>query len=190
MSDSPALGVSSPPPAPPLPPARPQSDISKDSGFILKVRSAPPDWFYQAPNPPPLINHHAAPTGLYFFYGTLQDPCMLTEILGLDAKLNLRPGYITGYSAKLWGQYPALIDGPPGNIIEGMVFDVQTVKQGARLAEYETQAYSVKPCFIKYTDGKEPATAYGNVFMFVGDERELSEGEFDLKLWLQRMGRE
>ncbi|EFW14641.1 hypothetical protein D8B26_007013 [Coccidioides posadasii str. Silveira] len=164
MSDSPALGVSSPPPAPPLPPARPQSDISKDSGFILKVRSAPPDWFYQALNPPPLIDHHAAPTG--------------------------PPGYITGYSAKLWGQYPALIDGPPGNIIEGMVFDVQTVKQGARLAEYETQAYSVKPCFIKYTDGKEPATAYGNVFLFVGDERELSEGEFDLKLWLQSMGRE
>jgi hypothetical protein len=189
MSNSPTPGGLSPPPAPPLPPARSQSDISKYSDFILKVRSAPPDWFYQPPNPPPLIDHNAAPTGPYFFYGTLQDPHMLTEILDLDAKPNLRPGYIIGYSAKLWGQYPALKDSPPGNIIESIVFDVQTVEQGTRLAEYETRAYGVKPCFIKYTDDKEPASAYGNVFMFVGDERELSEGEFDLKLWLQRIGR-
>ena len=130
MSDSPASGGSSPLPA------RPQSDISKDSGFILKVRSAPPEWFYQAAThgPTPSIDHHVPPTGLYFFYGTLQDPRMLTEILGLDMKPNLRPGYIIGYSAKLWDQYPALKDGPPGNIIEGMVFDVQTVEQGVRFS--------------------------------------------------------
>lgn len=108
MSDALASGCSSPPSAPPLP-ARSQNDISKDSGFILKVRSAPPDWFYQAPNSPSLIYHHAALTGVYFFYGMLQDPHMLAEILDLDAKPNLGSGYITGYSTKLWG--PACVGG-------------------------------------------------------------------------------
>lgn len=116
---------------------------------------------------------------------------MLTEILGLAPKgnLDLRPGYITGYSCKLWGQYPALIDGPPGNIVEGMVYNVQTIEDGGKLAEYETRNYRAQPCFITYTDDKEPATADGNAFTFVGDPRELDEGEFDLKLWLRRMGR-
>ncbi|QSS58813.1 hypothetical protein I7I51_08242 [Histoplasma capsulatum] len=100
MSDSLASGCSSPPSATPLP-ARSQNDIFKDSGFILKVRSAPPDWFYQAPYPPSLIDHYAALTGLYFFYGMLQVPRMLAEILDLDAKPDLRSGYITGHSTKL-----------------------------------------------------------------------------------------
>ncbi|EDN03183.1 predicted protein [Histoplasma mississippiense (nom. inval.)] len=64
----------------------------------------------------------------------------------------------------LKGQH-ALKDGPPGNIIEGMVSDVQTVEQSTGLAEYEIRVYGVKPCFIKFTDGKEPRTAYGNVFI-------------------------
>ncbi|QSS53819.1 hypothetical protein I7I53_01197 [Histoplasma capsulatum var. duboisii H88] len=55
--------------------------------------------------------------------------------------------------------------------MECMVFDVQTIEQSTGLAEYETRVYGVKPCFIKFTDGKEPRTAYGNVFMFAGDER-------------------
>jgi hypothetical protein len=164
---------------------------SKVSPFILKVRCAPLEWFYQAPNPPPLVDRFAAPTGVYFFYGTLMDPRILTEVLGLASKMkpDLRPGYIIGYSCKLWGQYPALVDGPPGNIVEGMVYNVQTVEDGEKLAAYETRNYGVKPCFITYTDGKEPATAFGNTFTFAGHPRELNEGEFDLKLWLKRMGR-
>ena len=47
----------------------------------------------------------------------------------------------------------------------------------------------MKPCLIQYIDGKKLTSTYGNGFMFVGNERELSEGEFDLKLWLQRMRR-
>ncbi|KKZ67139.1 hypothetical protein EMCG_07161 [[Emmonsia] crescens] len=122
------------------------------------------------------------------------DPQMLTEILSLAPydepnNPNLRPGYIVGSSCKLWGQYPALVDGPPENIVKGMVCDVQTVEDGEKLAAYETRNYAVKPCFVTYTDGKEPATAFGHTFAFAGDPRELDEGEFDLKIWLRRMGR-
>lgn len=177
-----------PPPPPPLPPSRPDQ---KEPPFRLKARSAPPDWFYQAPIPPPLTDRPAAPTGFYFFYGTLMDPKMPTEILDLDpeTKPELRPGKILGYETKLWGQYPALIKGPPGSVVEGMAYNVQTVEDGEKLAAYETRYYETQPCPIKYTDNKEPATEDGNVFMFAGDPRELSEGGFDLKVWLRRMGR-
>jgi hypothetical protein len=119
------------------------------------------------------------------------DENILMEILGCDRPPTpeLRPGYIVGYSCKLWGQYPTLISGPAGNIIEGMVYDVRTVEDGQKLAAYETRNYAVEHCEIVFTDGKEPSVAAGSVFTFAGDPRELSEGSFDLGTWLRRMGR-
>ncbi|KAJ5708167.1 hypothetical protein N7488_007968 [Penicillium malachiteum] len=43
----------------------------------MKLRSAPPGYFFQPEKPPPNTDPFAAPAGPYFFYGTLSDPAML-----------------------------------------------------------------------------------------------------------------
>lgn len=125
------------------------------------------------------------------------DASILSAVLDLDpaaaeqrkADFDLRPAYIVGYECKLWGQYPALVDGPGFSSIEGAVFQVRTVQEGKRLAEYETANYRTTPCQIRSRDGKQPDIENGHVFVFAGDRRELSEGTFDLQVWLRRMGR-
>lgn len=115
---------------------------------------------------------------------------MLTDILSLEEEPTLRPAKIVGYERKLWGQYPAMQDGPQGAEVKGTVYHVQSVAHAKRLAEYETNNYRAKPCLIQYTDGGEPAKDFGRVFMFVGNPRDLEEGDFDLQTWLRRMGRQ
>ncbi|KAH8812204.1 hypothetical protein F5884DRAFT_305108 [Xylogone sp. PMI_703] len=186
---------SSPPPPPPppsaaLPPRPPEDPRLKTSPFVLKLRSAPPDWFYQSSNPPPLVDIFDLPKGPYFFYGTLMDPKMLAQILDLDHEPTLRPAKVVGYSCKLWGQYPAMVDGPQGAIVEGAAYHVGTVSGAEKLAAYETKHYEVKPCLIQYTDGQEPVDDLGHTFMFAGNLHDLDEGAFDLSTWLRRMGRQ
>lgn len=138
---------------------------------------------------PEHIDSFAPPTGAYFFYGTLSDPSFLSEVLGLSEKPTLRPAKLVGYSLKLWGQYPALVDGPTGATVEGMVYEVRSEKHGERLADYETKAYTAAPCLICFTDGKNPDEVSGTTFKYVGNPLDISEGQFDLTVWLQRMGR-
>ncbi|RBR18670.1 uncharacterized protein FIESC28_05947 [Fusarium coffeatum] len=179
----------SPPPAPPLPPTL-HDKRTKTSSFALKVRHAPEDWFYRPPEPPAHVDLFEPPTGPYFVYGTLMDPQMLADVLGLDQVPELRPAKVVGYSCKLWGQYPALQNGPQDAQVSGAVYHVQSVAHGKRLAEYETTSYRVQPCLVKYIDGKEPAKNDGYVFMFVGNPRDLEEGDFHLAKWRERVGRE
>lgn len=127
----------------------------------------------------------AAPTGPYFVYGTLTDRSLLREILGLKVEPELRSAYMVGYKCKLWGEYPALLDAT-GLKVEGLVYHVQMVEHGEKLAEYETSNYNADPCHIRYTDGQKPEDDYGHTFKFVGDEKDLSEGVFDLKAWLKK----
>lgn len=114
---------------------------------------------------------------------------MVSEILGLKEEPQLRPAYLLGYKCKLWGQYPALLDAP-GSIVEGAVYHVQTEEDGEKLAAYETNNYHPESCLIRYTDEKEPSEDLGYTFKFVGDTRDLIQGQFDLRLWLKRMGRQ
>jgi len=177
-----------PPPAPPLPPTL-HDNRTKNSSFALKVRHAPEDWFHRPLEPPVHVDLFEPPTGPYFVYGTLMDPQMIADVLGLDQVPELRPAKLVGYSCKLWGQYPALQDGPQDAEVRGAVYHVQSVTDGKRLAEYETTSYRAKPCFVKYTDGKEPAEDDGHVFIFVGNSRDLDEGDFHLAKWRERVGR-
>lgn len=64
------------------------------------------------------------------------------------------------------------------------------MNHGERLAAYETNNYRADPCRIRYTDGKEPIEEFGYTFKFRGDQKELTEGVFDLRVWLKRMERE
>ncbi|KAF4450032.1 hypothetical protein F53441_6816 [Fusarium austroafricanum] len=127
-----------PPPAPSLPPSLHKKQ-SRESPFILKVRNAPEDWFYQPSEPPVQADLFEPPTGPYFVYGTLMDPRMLANVLEIEEKLELRPAKIVGYSRKLWGQYPAMQDGLQDAEVSGAVYHVQSVAHATRLAEYETK---------------------------------------------------
>lgn len=154
----------------------------------MKLRSAPPGYFFQPEKPPPHTDPFAAPTGPYFFYGTLSDPAMLRDVLGLETEPQLRSATITGYECKLWGQYPALLDAPE-KVVRGAVYHVETDEHGERLASYETDNYRADPCRINYTDGNKPVDDFGYVFKFVGNVRDLSDGTFDLGTWLRRVKR-
>ncbi|KAJ5548267.1 hypothetical protein N7513_005501 [Penicillium frequentans] len=134
----------------------------KISNHVLKLRTTPPSRFFQAPNPP--VDVHDLPTGPYFCYGTLTDPCMS------------------------WGQYPALVEAPDSTVV-GTVYNVETIEHGVKLAIYETNNYRASPCRIHYTDGKEPTDGFGYTFISQGNKEDLSEGVFDLRIWLKRMGR-
>ena len=174
---------SSPPPTPP-----PEIPSLKPSSYISKLKAAPPDYFFRPPSPSKGVDLFAAPTGPYFFYGTLTDPSMIRDILELETEPELRPARIVGYKCGLWGQYPALLDAR-GSVVEGAVYHVETVEHGERLAAYETNNYKTHPCRISYTDGEEPSEGIGYTFKFRGDQKDLSEGTFDLRVWLKRMGR-
>lgn len=177
---------------PPVPPPLPEPSLSKNdktSKFVLKVKAAPEGYFFQdsVTSSPPNIS--GAPTGPYFFYGTLMDKGMLRDILGLTHTPQLRPAKIIGYTCRSWGQYPALVDGEMGEVVEGMVYQVTSQKDAERLAEYETSNYKARPVLVDYTDGADPVQQSGWAFVFNGRLSELGKDKFDLATWLHRMER-
>jgi len=87
---------------------------------------------------------------------------------------------ITGYKCKLWGQYPALVDGPLDATIQGIAYEVQGPDEKAKLEAYEGEIYVLENCLIKLQDGSQ---ILGSTFKWRGDQRHLREGSFDLKDW-------
>ena len=127
----------------------------------------------------------------YFFYGTLKDPAMLKWILDLpeEEEPELRPAQIIGYALGKWGDYPALVDSEQEQVVSGSSYIVQSEDQAQKLAHYETKAYKVIPCRIRFTDDdKSPAEVSGKTFMYAGDQKALLEQRFDRKLWALQMG--
>lgn len=114
---------------------------------------------------------------------------MIAAVLSLAKAPEPRPAYIEGYKIKGWGLYPAIVDAP-GLIIEGFVYNIETVEDGQKLATYAGNNRHAEPCLIKYTDDQEPSEEPGYTFKFAGNPRDLSEGTFDLRVWLKRMGRQ
>ncbi|KAH9992556.1 hypothetical protein F4779DRAFT_239500 [Xylariaceae sp. FL0662B] len=116
----------------------------------------------------------------YFFYGTLMDAATLQRVLGLNERPQLKRATVTGYHTRLWGSYPALLDGPPGSVVRGMAYEVEGAPMKDRLAAYETDNYKSWGCIIDLDDGTE---IRGTTFIWAGDEADLNEGSFDLKDW-------
>lgn len=79
----------------------------------------------------------------------------------------------------LWGQYPALVDGPNNSYVDGMAYFVETEKKQEMLERYETDVYSVEGIRITI-EGKE---ASGRPFMWDDDPTELIEGTWSLEEW-------
>lgn len=175
---------SEPPPPPPLPPQKPPEKLS----IALKVRQAPPGWAFEGRVEDFNYDPLTPPVGLYFFYGTLQDPGILGEILDLPTPLVLRPAWIVGYRMRLWGQYPAVVN-EAQTVVRGTAFEVTTEGHAAKLAAYETSNYCPAPCYINTMEDGEESQSDGYVFKFCGNPNDLSDGEFDLDQWLHLMRR-
>lgn len=121
---------------------------------------------------------------VYFLYGSLMDPSRLRSVLGLSERPQLRPASVVGYAVKMWGPYPALVDGPTGNVVPGMAFDVEGAGKKERLAAYETDRYTAVPVIIRFEAG---TSCDGKAFVWNRgrDKNELIEGTFGLKDWQQ-----
>lgn len=116
----------------------------------------------------------------YFLYGSLMDPRQLQRVLGLrETPRHLRPAEIIGYHTRLWGPYPVLLNGPPGNVVKGMGYEIEGGENKDKLAAYETANYSEHKCLIRF--GEE--SVIGATFKWAGDVGELKDGSFDLKDW-------
>ena len=119
----------------------------------------------------------------YFFYGSLMDPGQLARVLGLRKRPVAHPASIVGYSYKMWGPYPALTDGPPDAIVQGVAYEVKSQRMATRLAEYESDAYVEHDCIIRFENGD---TLSGVTFKWRdgADDPDLREGSFNLEEWL------
>ena len=92
------------PPATPLPDLTDHIVNAKPSFLIAKFRSLPSDYltaplgsFLYDRAPGPRRDLWAAPTGLYFLYGTLRDTSILASVLGFESPPTaLRPAKIVG----------------------------------------------------------------------------------------------
>jgi gamma-glutamylcyclotransferase (GGCT)/AIG2-like uncharacterized protein YtfP len=166
-------------------PPPPQNPSSKISPVVLKMRSNSPSRYFPSRVPHPLTEG-PPPIGLYFFYGSLQDPGLLEDILNLKDAPTLYPAIIKGYKCKLWGQYPALMKGDLEDIVKGAAYEVKTVGDAERLANYEGPSYTTISCIVQYNSSEVLTQAEGHAFLFVGNERDLSEGLFDLRCWMER----
>lgn len=117
----------------------------------------------------------------YFFYGSLMDPKQLRQVLGLrEPPRDFRPAEIVGYHVRMWGPYPVLLDGPPGNVVKGVAYEIEGGEHKDKLARYETSNYREHNCIIRFTADED---VIGTTFEWAGDESELREGSFDLKDW-------
>ncbi|KAE8136588.1 hypothetical protein BDV38DRAFT_249301 [Aspergillus pseudotamarii] len=155
------------------------------SPFYAMLQSAPPDYLLQREEPreyPPAFPVY------YFFYGTLTKPTQLQRIIDLEDEPKLRRAEVIGYDIAKWGDYPALVNGKQGQVVSGYAYLVMSEEEARKLAEYETRAYKVAPCWIFFQDGEEPREEGGKVFMYAGDAQALLEGRFDRVLWERQMG--
>jgi hypothetical protein len=126
----------------------------------------------------------------YFFYGTLVKPDILRGVLSLESDPTTRPATLYGYELASWGQYRTLLDSASDTTVVGCAYLVQSAEAAHKLAYYETDAYTLAACTIRFDGqvGREPVQA--RAFKYAGDARALREGRFDRTLWERQMGQQ
>ena len=127
------------------PTGKPPSDQKANRSIMLEK--------FQA-NIKPSLGQYAYMPKLFFFYGSLMDPLRLQDVLQLPELPVLKPARVKSYKIMLWGQYPALVDGPNNSYVDGIAYFVETEQQQKMLEHYETDVYSVEGIRIT-VDGKE-----------------------------------
>jgi hypothetical protein len=152
------------------PTGKPPSDQKANRDVMLEE--------FQA-NVKPSVGQYTYIPKPFFFYGSLIDPLQLQEVLQLPAPPVLKPARVKSYKIMLWGQYPALVDGPNNSYVDGMAYVVETEQQQKMLEHYETDVYSTEGIRITI-EGKEVS---GRTFMWADDPAELMEGTWSLEEW-------
>ncbi|KAJ5683934.1 uncharacterized protein N7477_000279 [Penicillium maclennaniae] len=122
--------------------------------------------------------------GYFFFYGTLMHLSTLAKILQLPEPPQMRPARVIGYEIKLWGQYPALVDGEAHHPVDGLAYEIISRAHWDRLAAYETDQYDLQPILIDFLDNGEKGVE-GVAFGWKGELEDLRDGSFNLENWLQ-----
>ena len=105
----------------------------------------------------------------FFFYGTLQDPVLLSLVCGLPSSQPpvLRRARIRGWRVKLWGVLPMLVpysprstelrggdsekgkEGGEEGVVEGYVWKCELPQHVDRLRLYEPTSYRMTSCAIE-----------------------------------------
>ncbi|GLA19504.1 hypothetical protein AnigIFM62618_007615 [Aspergillus niger] len=117
----------------------------------------------------------------FFFYGSLTDPSFLAKVLKRQDMPALRPATIMEHGMRMWGDFPALLDGRPEKPIHGVSYKVRSQAEENRLAEYETDMYRKKGCIIEFRDGSKVP---GVKFVWNADPGLLKDEGFDMEDWL------
>jgi hypothetical protein len=106
---------------------------------------------------------------VYFFYGTLANEQVLTQLFG-EAPGALRPAQIYGGRIRTWaGKYKALVD-CPGARVDGWAYEVMSKEFDDALCVYETAKYEVVRVDI-VVEGR--GVVKGCTFRFAGEEGDL-----------------
>lgn len=104
----------------------------------------------------------------YFFYGSLVEPAILSQVLCLPytkCPPIMTSAHIYGGIIKSWGgKYKALVDGTDDDIVHGSAYQVQDRESEESLLLYETEKYEVVRCLIKTAD----RNFSGLTFRFMG----------------------
>lgn len=119
---------------------------------------------------------------LYFFYGTLMDPVLAQEVLGLSQPPLLRPAsVVSGGHLKMWGPYPALVDKHSRADIKGVVCEIEGGSAKDRVEAYEGDKYKKDICAVEIVGKNDGIYTVARVFLWCGDDEELTDGVFDLE---------
>lgn len=157
----------------PEPKAKRNIMLEKFQAFQADVKPPPGQYIY-IPRP-------------FFFYGSLTDPSKLQEVLQLPSPPLLKPAKVKSYKIMLWGQYPALVDGPNDSYVDGMAYVVETEQHLQMLKDYETEVYSLTGIRIEM-GGK---TVSGRTFEWAEDDLSaLTEGTWSLEEWRKEVEEE
>lgn len=122
----------------------------------------------------------------FFFYGTLMDPSIAQEVLGLPEPPVLKPAVLRNRGRmRMWGPYPAFqANEEPRADVKGMACEIEGTEKKDRLAAYEGDNYREIPCLINIiTEDGEADEILARVFTWNGDEDELSNGLFNLETY-------
>ncbi|TFK69404.1 hypothetical protein BDN72DRAFT_840372 [Pluteus cervinus] len=120
----------------------------------------------------------------FFLYGTLADPSTLSSTLGTSIPPSLQPASIKGWHYKLWGLYPALLEGPQTGVVRGVAYEAQSASERAKLIAHQGSHYTTTKCRMELEDGRVVDDVL--TFKWNGAENVLRDGEFDLNAWEMR----
>uniref|UniRef100_A0A0W0FX60 Putative gamma-glutamylcyclotransferase n=1 Tax=Moniliophthora roreri TaxID=221103 RepID=A0A0W0FX60_MONRR len=121
---------------------------------------------------------------LMFFYGTLTLEHLRKRLLGTDARGDPPGGppkdaTIRGWSVKMWGPYPALVESESkeDSVVHGKVWLVLDEEQLQRIQRYDGKQYRMAAVDVYVEGSSTPETGYTMVWN--SDFGVLRDGSFD-----------